>query len=356
MIRGPHTFGGRMPRHRFGLPRQVAALAIAVLLALGAIVPAAAQDGALWTSRVFAVTHAAVTTELVTPGSDGHELGDVRVNVATPTYYEDGTRAGRYDAFLVTTTVDYPNPGDEVRMVQLNFVFGEAEEQQLAGSADQIVVSGSGYYPAGGSTFRTGAALVRTIAGGSGAFAGATGWAESEHFEDGTWRHTFHVLLPAGPLLAALDAPDPAASPDAHAGHAAAAADDTGFQRILVGSVEPASAPGQTLTLWAYHIPPGYQLAPHRHPGYQVARVLAGTLTFHVLAGTAIHVRADGTEATLGAGDVVALATGDAVIENPGLHHFGGNDGDVAVELTTATLFASDEPPAILLPSPSPAG
>lgn len=350
-----------MLRHRFAFPQQAAALAIAALLALVAVVPAAAQDGALWTSQVFAVTHAAVTTELVTPGSDGHELGDVRVNVATPTYFEDGEPAGRYDALLVTTTVDYPNPGDEVRMVQLNFIFGEAEADQLAGSADQLIVSGSGYYPAGGSTLRTGTALVRTITGGSGEFAGATGWAESEHFEDGTWRHTFHVLLPAGPLLAALDAPDPdaspAASPAAHAGHAATATtDDTGFQRILVGSVEPASAPGQTLTLWAYHIPAGYQLAPHRHPGYQVARVLAGTLTFHVLEGTAIHVRADGTETTLGPGDVVALATGDAVIENPGLHHFGGNDGDVPVELTTATLFASDEPPAILLPSPSPAG
>ncbi|MFO1539579.1 MAG: cupin domain-containing protein [Chloroflexota bacterium] len=346
--------------HRFDLPRRMAALGVAVLLLLVSLAPVAAQDGALWTTRVFAVTHAAVTTELVTPGSDGHQLGDIRVNVATPTYFADGTPAGRYDAMLVTTTVDYPNVGDEVRMVQLNFIFGEAQADQFAGSADQLIVSGSGYYPAGGSTLRTGTSLVRTIAGGSGEFAGATGWAESDHLEDGTWRHVFHVLLPAGAILAALDAPapvaSPAASPAAHAGHGATAAADPGaFQRILVGSVEPETAPGQTLTLWAYHIPPGYQLAPHRHPGYQVARVLAGTLTFHVLEGTAIHVRADGSEATLGAGDVVALQTGDAVIENPGARHFGGNDGDVAVELTTATLFASDAPPAILLASPSPA-
>ena len=179
-------------------PRRVLAIAIVALLATLLAVPVAAQDGATWVSRVFSVTHAAVTTDLVTPGSDGHRLGDVRVNVATPTYDEQGELAGRYDAMLITTSIDLPSQGDEVRMVQLNFVFGEAQADQLAGSADQLIVSGSGYYPAGGSTFVAGAALVRTIAGGSGEFAGATGWCESEHLADGSWRHTFHVLQPAG--------------------------------------------------------------------------------------------------------------------------------------------------------------
>ena len=116
----------------------------------------------------------------------------------TPTFDEQGDMVGRYDAMLITTSIDYPAQGDEVRMVQLNFVFGDAQADQLAGSADQLIVSGSGFYPAGGSTFVAGAALVRTIAGGSGDYAGATGWAESEHLQDGSWRHTFHVLQPAG--------------------------------------------------------------------------------------------------------------------------------------------------------------
>ena len=132
------------------------ALVVGFILALTVPVgvPVAAQDGATWVSRVFSVTHAAVTTDLVTPGSDGHRLGDVRVNVATPTYDEQGELVGRYDAMLITTSIDLPSQGDEVRMVQLNFVFGEAQADQLAGSADQLIVSGSGYYPAGGSTLK----------------------------------------------------------------------------------------------------------------------------------------------------------------------------------------------------------
>ena len=104
-------------------PRRVLAIAIVALLATLLAVPVAAQDGATWVSRVFSVTHAAVTTDLVTPGSDGHRLGDVRVNVATPTYDEQGELVGRYDAMLITTSIDLPSQGDEVRMVQLNFVF-----------------------------------------------------------------------------------------------------------------------------------------------------------------------------------------------------------------------------------------
>jgi hypothetical protein len=38
--------------------------------------------------------------------------------------------------------------------------------------------------------------LIRPVTGGSGRFAGATGWAETRHFPDDTWQHTFHLLLP----------------------------------------------------------------------------------------------------------------------------------------------------------------
>ena len=372
----------RIPRRR----GAIAALATAVLLALP--LPVLAGDGgadpgkgyprpsgepvlpgypgAFFEERVFFVTHAAVTTNLVNPASDGHQLGDVRVNVATPTYDENGELAGRYDAVLITTTIDYPNPGDEVRMVQLNFVFGEAEDAQLAGSADQLIVSGSGYYPAKGSTLAVGTSLIRTITGGSGEFAGATGWADSEHLEDGSWRHTFHVLLPRE----RAGMPDePHAHDDAtHAGMHGEAGEATAgmpagsvplgggeFLRKQVGASSPAGAPGEELSLWYYEIPAGFQLPTHHHPGDQIAQVVRGVLTFHVVEGTAEVARADGSTETLVAGDVRQLFPGDAVIENPGLVHFGANEGDEMVVLYTATLFTAGSPAAIPVPSPSPA-
>lgn len=143
--------------------------------------------------RVFSVTHAAVATQLATAGSSGHQLGDMRVLPATPIQNAAGDSVGRLDAQLLTTSVDFPAAGDEVRMSTLNFVFG-AGAANLTGSADQLLVSGSGFYPSTQSTLPTGTSLVRPIIGGSGAYAGASGWAESEHLIDGTWRHTFYLL------------------------------------------------------------------------------------------------------------------------------------------------------------------
>ena len=64
---------------------------------------------------------------------------------------------------------------------------------------DQVIVTGSGYYPGDQSTIAVGAVLVRPIVGGSGAYAGASGWAESSHLEDGSWRHTLYIVMPELP-------------------------------------------------------------------------------------------------------------------------------------------------------------
>lgn len=151
------------------------------------------QNGAY--ERRFTVTHGPAVTQMVTAGSTGHQLGDLRVLPAMPIANTNGAMIGRLDAQLVTTSIDYPVVGDEVRMSVLNFVFGEGNAN-LAGSADQLQVSGSGYYPSSQSTIPVGQALVRPITGGSGAYAGASGWARTEHLADNTWRHTF-FLMPA---------------------------------------------------------------------------------------------------------------------------------------------------------------
>ena len=58
--------------------------------------------------------------------------------------------------------------------------------------------NGSGFYPATGGTLALDTTLTRPITGGSGAFAGASGWAVTQHFTDDTWKHTFHLIRPPG--------------------------------------------------------------------------------------------------------------------------------------------------------------
>jgi len=149
-------------------------------------------------TKVLVVTHGPVATQLTTPGSDGHQLGDQRVLTATPIFDRRAREVGRLDAQLLTTSVDYPASGDEVRMTTLNFVFGDSSGT-LAGSPDQIFVRGSGFYPRRQGTIAGGLDLVRPIIGGSGRFSGATGSALTEHLGDDSWRHTLRFVLPVRP-------------------------------------------------------------------------------------------------------------------------------------------------------------
>lgn len=178
---------------------------LALVAGLLAATPAALAAGdkpaarvANGATKVLVVTHGPVATRLTTPESNGHQLGDQRVLTATPIFDRRAREVGRLDAQLLTTSVDYPASGDEVRMTTLNFVFGDSSGL-LAGSPDQIIVSGSGYYPRQQGTIAGGLDLVRPIIGGSGKFSGATGSALTEHLGDDTWRHTLRFVLPVRP-------------------------------------------------------------------------------------------------------------------------------------------------------------
>ena len=166
-------------------PLRLTWLALALLLAVGTAISVGADDRERDGTVRFSVFHDAVTTVLANPDSDGHQLGDLRV-VSAPTHDKRGREVGRLDAMLVTAGVDSPNPDDEVRISNLIFVFGDG--------VDQIVVNGSGFYPASGGTIEIDSVLTRPVTGGSGIFAGANGWAETTHFPDDTWRHTFYLL------------------------------------------------------------------------------------------------------------------------------------------------------------------
>jgi len=126
-----------------------------------------------------------------------------------------------------------------------------------------------------------------------------------------------------------------------------------GIIRQDLGNVLPATAQGERLGLWHYTIPAGSQLVPHHHPGWQVARIVAGTLTYQILTGQATVIRGSGTTETHKTGETITLATGDSIVENPDLDHFGSNSGSTPVEIYAASLFTDGQPPAIPLASPS---
>ncbi len=154
---------------------------IGVLIVSGFVSFVASPVSAAEILRVF---HPNVVTELTTKGSDGHQLGDVRVtSIAVAT--SSGKVVGRMDATLITTGTDKPSNGDETRVSELVFTLNDGAV---------LIIGGAGFYPAQGPTLSRGAKLVRPIKGGSGRFAGARGWAESIHGLDGSWTHKFYTM------------------------------------------------------------------------------------------------------------------------------------------------------------------
>src|SRR5690606_30803241 len=59
-------------------------------------------------------------------------------------------------------------------------------------------------------------------------------------------------------------------------------------REILGQMVDPPGAAGRRLTLVRYTIPPGVELAPHVHPGVQMAFIESGTLSYRVESGTVV--------------------------------------------------------------------
>mgnify|MGYP001492122705 CR=1 FL=1 len=133
---------------------------------------------------------------------------------------------------------------------------------------------------------------------------------------------------------------DPSTDATAPAGAAGAVVKD-----ILGTEVDPPGAPGRTLTLIRYTIPPGAALAPHIHPGVQLASIRSGRLTYNVVDGVAIVRRAGATtdEKLVGPTSTV-LRPGDAVTEVDGMVHFGANDTKkpIVIEATLITKTGED--------------
>ncbi|MEJ7837700.1 MAG: cupin domain-containing protein [Thermomicrobiales bacterium] len=121
-------------------------------------------------------------------------------------------------------------------------------------------------------------------------------------------------------------------------------------ERDVLGSDEPSEAPGEILEFSRYTIPAGAVLPIHKHPGVQMAVVISGTLTYHVISdGTVPITRANGTKETAGPGVTVTFTAGDAWVEPEGMIHYAENLTDQPVILLSPSLFQEGEPTAELV-------
>lgn len=116
-------------------------------------------------------------------GDVGPSVGDVRI------WHFDGTdddgATVTTDWLMTTTAVDTPEQGVQTRIATGVFSFGTG--------GDQLILEGAALYPGEGATLEVSSSTPRSVIGGSGEYAGATGWVESIHDDDGSWKHIFHL-------------------------------------------------------------------------------------------------------------------------------------------------------------------
>ncbi|HIF99381.1 MAG TPA: hypothetical protein EYQ54_20560 [Myxococcales bacterium] len=108
---------------------------------------------------VFSIFGDAVQVFLTNPHSDGRQLGDLRVGAAD-IQLASGDHAGDVNATMLTTSLDVPEPDDEVRLVTLAFRFRDG--------GDQIVVQGVTSFLGAEPTIDRNQSTIRPVIGGSG--------------------------------------------------------------------------------------------------------------------------------------------------------------------------------------------
>jgi hypothetical protein len=139
-------------------------------------------------------------------------------------------------------------------------------------------------------------------------------------------------------------AASPAAAPSTTAAASKAAAVPV-LREVLDNDLKPPGAPGRTLSLVRYTIAPGAKLAPHVHPGVQMASIQSGTLSYTVVSGTAEVRRAGATTDTPVKGPAtIQLGRGDAVTEIGNMVHFGENKTKTPIIILAALLTEDGHP------------
>lgn len=110
-------------------------------------------------------------------------------------------------------------------------------------------------------------------------------------------------------------------------------------------------APGRTLVLSKVVVQPGAHLALHHHLGTQVARVVAGTLTYTVRQGSAVLRSGEADQSPrlvrrIHAGQTARIRPGQWLVEQPSDIHEAANHGSAPVVIYLATLLKTGAPPS----------
>jgi quercetin dioxygenase-like cupin family protein len=121
--------------------------------------------------------------------------------------------------------------------------------------------------------------------------------------------------------------------------------------RKVLANGYPTQDKKQILELVRYTIAPRTKLPIHTHPGMQIERVEAGTLTYTVVEGEAKATKANGTELILTKGKTIQMTVGDSLVEPGGMVHYGENQTNSPVILLSASLFDANQPKSILINS-----
>jgi hypothetical protein len=149
------------------------------------LVPILLLSSAVRAETTLTITHSEVPAPtLLDQGEPGESVGDVRL-WHFDAQADDGGEV-RVDWVMTTTGVNAPAKGVDSRIS--TGIFSIAAD---AGS--QIILQGVALYPDKEATMEVSSSAVRVVSGGSGRFAGARGWVESVHLDDGSWTHTFHI-------------------------------------------------------------------------------------------------------------------------------------------------------------------
>lgn len=164
------------------MKKLLAAGALAALVLAGSAGAANATHKGSEHAKKVVITHGVVAPT----STSGSGLGMVRT-FSAPITVDGKSNAGSYFAGTLTTIMLDTTTNQDVRASNLNFVVKKAE--------NQLVVGGVAVYPADGSTLAVGSKTTRPLLGGSGTYAGATGWVVTTNLGTNGWKHVFHIVM-----------------------------------------------------------------------------------------------------------------------------------------------------------------
>lgn len=113
-----------------------------------------------------------------------------------------------------------------------------------------------------------------------------------------------------------------------------------------MGTVQPASAPGQTLQLLKLTLAPGTTIAMHHHPGPVIITVVSGQFTTSFAESSAMLTRDGATESeAVDSGESYVLDPGDTVAYDANTTgHVMQNAGTEPLVLQASVLFEDGQP------------